>query len=500
MKILWIEDDLDEAWLGISKDEFHYKHIKDFSKAHDEINKNISAYDFIILDMNLEGSDSDTSLIKGICERFEIKTPQVLLTEGGYYLFIQLMINKFPSDRILCFTGNYVPPHKITTLYKTLKNASNSVDRKALFNEINTASEDAIGKLIRAFKADKDREPNSQEKLSIVEEYSKIIDTNTTSFIDRFREARIPTPKIISKGDEKEKLPEYLGRFSNNHYILLRRGIINASHYFVKNTEGSPNLHSNIKVRPELFSKNFDADDAILLIESILGLLPIEEPSDEGKNHIVDEFIRLLAHHWDSVDLKKINNLTHKDLALRSFVEIMKTVRNWSAHNNIFMHADYSLCSFIFLIQMRALFKFPDTTQDYENELLKIIGTPCEKELFKNKEKIFPRELRTLYIKIFNDFSDGSSHDFRVPRLINSALLKDSRDGISNEKYLNSLYDYFWFTLSKPKFKASKEIKNNNVNVLQIEYIPFPFSKMEYLTDFARHFYTKSFVSVKRNV
>jgi len=336
------------------------------------------------------------------------------------------------------------------------------------------------------------RDPEHLEILSIIDQYSKTLENpETPSFLDRFKEARIPIPKIISKGDEKEKLPQYLGRYSNNHYILLRRGVINASHYFIKNTEGSLSLHSYIKVNSGLFSKPFEKDHAILLIESILRLLPIEEPNEDEKKYIINEFIRLLAHHWESVDSKKIDNYPHEILARKSFVQIMKTVRNWSAHNQIFMHADYPLCTFIFLIQMRALFDFPTDTQDYEIELLEILGDPCKKELWINKEKILPRELSILYLQIFKDFSDENTRDFRVHPLINSALEK-SKNEITDETYLKSLYYYFWFKLSKPIVKPLRDLKNINANVFQIEYSPFPFSKIPYLIDFARYIYNKT--------
>jgi hypothetical protein len=490
MRILWIEDDFNNAWLGASK--FNYKHLKDFTEAHNEINENISDYDFVILDMNLEGSVSDTPLIKSICEEFDITAPQELLIEGGYYLFIKLIINKFPSDRIVCFTGNYVPPNPIAALYNDLRISSNKDEQNKLANIINQKSGGEIDKKKDEFKKEQGRKANKSEMLSIIKDYTKTLDNTTTaSFLDRFKEARIPIPKIISKGDEKEKLPEYLGRFSNNHYILLRRGIINASHYFIQNTEGSPSLHSYIKVNSTLFSKRFDSDDAILLIESILKLLPIEEPNEEEKKHIIDEFIRLLAHHWESADPKEINNYPPEILARKSFVEIMKTVRNWSAHNKIFMRADYPLCTFIFLIQMRALFDFPNDTQDYENELLQILGDPCKKELWINKETILPRELTILYIQIFKDFSNENTRDFRVHQLINSALL-ESKNEITPETYLKSLYYYFWFQTAKPIVKPLRDLKNSNANVFQIEYRPFPFSKIAYLDDFARYIYTKT--------
>jgi len=512
MEILWIEDDYDEykaeTWLGINHN-YSVTVKKDFTEAYDEIQTKINSYDLVILDMDLNKSDPDTSMVQEFCKKYNL-THHEFFIEGGYHLYTHLLKLCFPTERILCFTGNFNPHGDIKSLHQQYKNSPKE-EKLPIYEELNKLSANELSKKI----AKQQKQDPNLDLLKIIENVidKYIYETTKTdgdeTLLKRFDEARISPPEIISKSDPTQ-LRISLNKVNQDQYILLRRGIITASEYFLENINESPKLH--LELRTKAFfkhdSKYFENEDAILLIHTICNLLPIQKPNENQEKYIIDELLRLLSHHFGNVDrqlIKKIDEKivnsfktkntdddTYNNLALFTFVEIMKTVRNWSAHEKIFMCSDYSLCAYIFLIHMRTIFMMPEKTQRYEKQLLKIIGKPCEEEQWGNMDEhgLLKKTLSNNYDKIYKRFS-GKFNNYYVNDLINNALISHKK-GIKDKEYLQGLYYYFWFLTSKSTLSPYRP-PNGDSNHFKIEYELYPYSKIEYLSDFAKYLYPKTF-------
>ena len=64
------------------------------------------------------------------------------------------------------------------------------------------------------------------------------------------------------------------------------------------------------------------------------------------------------------------------DREAQSLSKIVKNVRNWSAHSNLFEDADEKLATFLFLVNMRVMFALPDDILSYERQALRLYSEP----------------------------------------------------------------------------------------------------------------------------
>ncbi len=414
-----------------------------------------------------------------------------MLSEGGYYLFIQLIINKFPRDRIVCFTGNYVPRNNIDSLCNDLQIVSNRDEKNKLLDEINVLSGGEIGKEIAEHLEEQGIAPEKHEIISIIRKYSKTLDVPTTAsqlgengptnFQDRFKEARIPTPTIISKGAENKKLPEYLKPFSVDPYILLRRAIFNACEFL---TEKLNDTASDIKINKALDKNYFNHDQTFFLLLKLKTFLPICEPHDDN-DHFLSDLIRFVNHDWDKINWDDIRG--KKPTIETVFMQILKSVRNRSAHGSIFNSAHVDQVAFILLINMRVLFSLPDKTLPYEEEFLKLISKPTEENRLDHKSLVY--KLSDRYLNIRNTFYRPWSLKIdEIYDIKNNNKLSDKKI-----KYLlDSFYDYFWYLTSIPETTPLIKDKNHGLS-LTISFKKFDYTTHPYLLEFSKHLYTKTF-------
>ena len=89
--------------------------------------------------------------------------------------------------------------------------------------------------------------------------------------------------------------------------------------------------------------------------------------------------IRTLAHEWDeNLDAQSLKQKHAGDLSkihdIYTFAWIMKMTRNWVSHANLLEPLNPQFIAFLFLINMRAMFKSPKDIQAYEAILLNCIS------------------------------------------------------------------------------------------------------------------------------
>ena len=89
--------------------------------------------------------------------------------------------------------------------------------------------------------------------------------------------------------------------------------------------------------------------------------------------------IRTLAHEWEeNLDAQSLKQKHAGDLSkihdIYTFAWIMKMTRNWVSHANLLEPLNPQFIAFLFLINMRAMFKSPKDIQAYEAILLNCIS------------------------------------------------------------------------------------------------------------------------------
>ncbi|MDO9240211.1 MAG: hypothetical protein Q7U30_09355, partial [Methylicorpusculum sp.] len=102
-------------------------------------------------------------------------------------------------------------------------------------------------------------------------------------------------------------------------------------------------------------------------------------PNSSALNIQYRLFLRTLVHEWeenieaDSLKKKYGNDLS-KIRDIYTFAWLMKMTRNWVSHANLLEPLDPQIIAFLFLVNMRAMFKLPKAIQPYEHILLRCIN------------------------------------------------------------------------------------------------------------------------------
>jgi|WetSurMetagenome_2_1015567.scaffolds.fasta_scaffold02935_4 hypothetical protein len=259
MRILWIEDndevsqDSINKWFGYFENEHSIKRFKSFGESYHYIDSNLSDFDLVILDINLEkGADVNTA------DFLHIVFPEdkSFLKEAGFHLYLQLLYKGFPTNRIIFLTSN-------------TNNADNQ-QRLSLVTQLENAYEKEDGKSIEAIleKIEKIWNTTSDADFfkTLIEENSfdyvlnelkewatpeaidgELPNENTYNELEnRFKEARLRLPLAIEKGKYcgyflQKWLAQHCSKTNENQdifdYLTLRRGILDIIQLIENNQE-----------------------------------------------------------------------------------------------------------------------------------------------------------------------------------------------------------------------------------------------------------------------
>jgi hypothetical protein len=505
MTILWIDDLTEEIklnnWLDPQKYSICYE--DDFTRARNLIKKKgLLYYDVIILDVDF-GRTKTTNEIEQSSSFFGLKVDE-FKQEAGFHLFIDLIESGFPKKRIICFTGN-VTPAQIEEDFLRLQIEPQESKRKDLFLAIDDRME---GELIR----NEEKFDSLEQTYTFIETfiyntyYKKAMETNTgNEFCRKFIASRIQPPKILSK-----KHPEYLSLWvdltisGDYDYIHLRRLLIDYSSFLTDELN-----QKNIEIHKRLTNDkkfSFNKNEAISLLDNIVNLLPIQKPESK-LSHTFTQLVFIMSHHWDTLEWPNKSNFfidfkeevspkLEKDIALKCFFIIMKTVRNWSHHGDIFEKIDERTLAYLFLINARALFDLGDKCSSHETKLLKFISHPKGPMKLEDFEEKCKRRLshHVQYARIINKF--GHRRDLGINQILNESVknLYDDQILFTNQDLIHGLFDCFWFLTSPPCFNkgGAEHIKPHGVK-LKIHFFNFNYNAYPFLTDLSRHIYYKTF-------
>jgi len=121
--------------------------------------------------------------------------------------------------------------------------------------------------------------------------------------------------------------------------------------------------------------RKFSIDDLKNYLEVLKNYLPLREPNQQEKYNLYKLFIRTLSHEWEAAQIKG-----------NTLAWIMKNTRNWITHNsNLFSELDEGIVAYLFMINMRTMFKLNDNElMSYEKRLFNLFD-PEETENFIKK-------------------------------------------------------------------------------------------------------------------
>ena len=189
-------------------------------------------------------------------------------------------------------------------------------------------------------------------------------------------------PEVIGfeKSDaEYGKLRHWI-KERESDYSILRRGIIEGCHFLkahIVKDDGNIQFREFIKVDNNQPTIEIPTTDIENYLDVLSQLLALKEPNDKNIQYRL--FLRTLVHEWeeniDPDSLKqKHGNDSSKINDLLTFAWLMKMTRNWVSHANLLEPLDPQIIAFLFLINMRAMFKLPKAIQPYERILLRCMS------------------------------------------------------------------------------------------------------------------------------
>jgi CheY-like chemotaxis protein len=374
LKILWVEDQLG----GKQADFFGDRSvtlITNFDDAEKAINSCLQEFDLVVLDINLEESPISQN-IQERAKNYGLEGAE-FLKECGMSLFLNLLENGFPKERIIFLTANSDEKFDLIDRLEAARKENNLDEMDAIIEEIQDYLDDErskkCGNLIES--------GNVGELIVVLREYfdgARSGSENTyNTFCEAYKRCRIKPPEAINKNLKvKIHLNRWIGRHENNQYLMLRRGIVEGCDYL----RNKSSRFSSYSASPD---KNNDFDLSSYM-DILSGFFLITE--SYNLSHQYKLFIRTLAHEWDDAVRPKKLKLDGKENSQVSlaFSWIMKMTRNWSAHSKVFEGLSAQDVAFLFIVNMRAMFELGSELAPYEKYLLNLFESPLEVEAFKS--------------------------------------------------------------------------------------------------------------------
>jgi hypothetical protein len=275
-------------------------------------------------------------------------------------------------------------------------------------------------------------------------------------------------------------------------YVNLRRGVIEGCK--LAKLLPPERLYFNKYI---LNQDGIKPDEIISYFEILENFLPLREPGN--KQAIYKLFVRTLSHEWEAA--KNIRPDKEKHDAVLAW--IMRNTRHWITHNSsLFDELDERFVAFIFMVNLRVMFKFDDYQQHpHECILLKLFDNQSlTQQDFLNKTL----PVSNAYLALRNIVWDENSkiHEknkksgskdkpideaFYFNDIANNVQLSESPLRHEKEIFIQLLYQTFWLTTCNPF------VDKKNKQSLEIKFWNFNYSDKPYMLEIARSIYHRSF-------
>ncbi len=322
-----------------------------------------------------------------------------------------------------------------------------------------------------------------------------------------FKIVKASPPSIFVKkaGTDMKEFVNLLKIYSNDKYIILRRSVY----------DGCAHLLNNISSYPFRFNEfidgrrqKFGEAEIRAYLENLQSFLAhrVSLFGQKQKGPHLNAFIRVLLHQWD--DKARWQNMyaqTDGDREAQSISKIVKNVRNWSAHSNLFEDADEKLATFLFLVNMRVMFALPDDILSYERQALRLYSEPLNADemagiidkreipLARTYEKIKKLSVKSYRDSIYFENMLANLGKFnKIEELIRGRQIRESISTL--------IFRMFWHVLSPAKLSNVKLAPDNrrggeNVGVwYRFDLCDYgKESENSFIFQLARHIYKESF-------
>jgi hypothetical protein len=267
---------------------------------------------------------------------------------------------------------------------------------------------------------------------------------------DSFSQAKLDIPKIYNKSQSIE-LHKWIDIKNANEYTQLRRGIILASDKFKKNLESKKHI---TRFSPKWIYENeiYKSEYFTNYLDLLALVLPIREPDGKNgdRNNCYKLLVRCLVHNWDQTS-EKIER--DDDLVWYALTKILRHCRNWSSHNRkLFTAPTTTFLAFLFLVNMRAIFKMDTELAEYEKILLPLLGVPLIQEELSFKKEHINETLNFFYVEIKElSGKDDDFYDQLISKIQQDVTFSPPENISYNDFFQNCLYRVMWFVLAQKK-------------------------------------------------
>ena len=378
LNILWVEDEFSEQ-KKITWFKNRAVYVKtNFLEAKETINSCLGQFDLIVLDINLENTEHSNEITE-LANQFKISEKQ-FLEESGMNLFLNLLERGFPKEQIIFLTANAdINRSRVDELREAYRQENYDAFDEVLETITNELSEETVKECSKLISAD-DLEGLFQYLESYFNDLNDGVTNNTYNrFCEAYQRCRIEPPKAINKGlnEAKQHLNNWLEKHEKNDYLVLRRGIIEGCGFLKEhiNDDNFIRFRSFVKGTKEKKPViEIPSDDIKNYLDTVEQFLPVRQPKVINDTYRL--FLRTLVHEWEeSIDPQETTEKYGGDI--HTYAGLSKQTRNWVSHAKLLEPLTPQIIAFLFLANMRAMFKLSPEVQDYEHILLKCItNTP----------------------------------------------------------------------------------------------------------------------------
>lgn len=196
-------------------------------------------------------------------------------------------------------------------------------------------------------------------------------------FSEHCQQALMPLPQAFGKDDKGlEEFRAWLDTRRSSPYLRLRRGVIEGCRLARNLIDKDSKL---IRFDQYLKSGEFTVKTAGDYLATLETILPAQEPAATDLHRSLRIFARAVAHEWEndaSPGNVRIQPGERLPYVLRAFGWVMKRTRNWIAHGDSLDGLTPEDAAYLFMVNMRAMFRLPDPAQRFECGLLELLGEP----------------------------------------------------------------------------------------------------------------------------
>ena len=485
MKILWIEDQSNDT-----KEEFFPEIIlehqicqKDkFDDAFEAISNDSIEYDFVVMDLDLSNggivAPEDPKKIvskhaKRIISKYTIELEEFIL-EAGYHLAVELIVYKgFPLERMIFLTGNTTPGRNFINIIDDISERILKEDIKGANHLYNLNKHEFYDDSWKKFIDDKIKIPDWYvifDYIQVIKKEEELDNKKGDKFQElekRFKNARIPMPRAIKKG-EKEELENWfnliLEPYNKNkryiEYIYLRRGILSMLHRLKNenlNTDWKDRISNSKKIsltnqggeiQPRIDKNNFISSLKYFFRDHELSKLDNDEKRNKEEKQFYLTVCDYLTKIFEIYQFHNLDKLKGENDWYEAKSKLFPAyfLRNWIAHglfngskNNQFSAKDVA---FTFLIAVQEIFECKGMTDQ----------NPEDREVFELNFKTWPElkdfkrlfgDLKKDYGKFLEKVEELYTKKYEYPKNETNKLIAISKRGQKQDIKRDENLDYY---------------------------------------------------------